>query len=404
MVLRAIIGAFLLFQTADYSAEGLKALEDGHYEAAVTSFQKAIAAKPDDYYAHFHLALAYSLLQKNAEGIAEYRKTLELKPGLYEAQLNGGILLLRQKDPAAALPLLEGAAAQKPKDARTLLYLADAQFQTGALDKAEASYHAVLESDPKSAAAELGLAHALVRQEKLADAEPHFRQAAQLDPQYREALLELAELFEKNHQPAKAMAIYREFPDHAAAQEHLGQLMLENKEYADAIPKLENVYAKDPTTANRTALAAAYLFAGQLEKATPLLQQSVGAEPANYDLRMMYARALRDRRQYEAAASQFYEAAKLKPAEPKTWSELGAMLYMMGDYPRSLAAFDKARDLGENTAGNWFLHAIILDKLKQIKPALEAYQHFLSMSQGNDTQEFQARQRARILQRELDKK
>jgi tetratricopeptide (TPR) repeat protein len=404
MVLRAIVGALLFLQTVDYSAEGLTALEEGKYEAAAASFQRAIAAEPGDYYAHFHLALAYSMLHKDAEGIAEYRKTLELKPRLYEAELNGAILLLRQKDAAAALPLLEDAATQKPKDARTLLYLADAQMQTGALDKAEAGYRSVLELDPKSAAAELGVAHALVRQEKLSDAEPHFRQAAQIDAKYRDSLLELAELYEKHHQPAPAMAIYREFPDNPAAQEHLGQLMLENKQYADAIPRLEGVYAKDPTTANRTALAAAYLFAGQLEKAVPLLGQSVAAEPGNYDLRMMYARALRDRKQYEPAASQFYEAAKLKPSDPKTWSELGAMLYMMGDYPRSLAAFDKARDLGENTAGNWFLHAIILDKLKQAKPALDAYQHFLSMSQGNGDQEFQARQRVRILQRELEKR
>ena len=44
---------------------------------------------------------------------------------------------------------------------------------------------------------------------------------------------------------------------------------------------------------------------------------------------MMYARALRDRRQFPAAATQFYAAAKLKPAESKTWDQLGGMLFMM---------------------------------------------------------------------------
>jgi hypothetical protein len=61
--------------------------------------------------------------------------------------------------------------------------------------------------------------------------------------------------------------------------------------------------------------------------------------------------------------------------------------------------------LGENTAGNWFFRAIILDKAAQLKPALEAYQRFLSMSQGkNPDQEFQARQRVRIIQLELERK
>src|ERR1039458_10619092 len=89
-------------QTPDYDAEGTKALDAGKYEAAADSFAKAIAADPKDYYAHFNLAMAYTFLHRDDEGIAEYRKTLEVKPGLYEAELNGGILLLRQKNPADA--------------------------------------------------------------------------------------------------------------------------------------------------------------------------------------------------------------------------------------------------------------------------------------------------------------
>ena len=43
--------------------------------------------------------------------------------------------------------------------------------------------------------------------------------------------------------------------------------------------------------------------------------------------------------------------------------------------------------------------------MKQPKPALEAYQRFLAMSQGkNPDEEFKARQRARIIHRELSKK
>lgn len=401
----SVLAALFFLQAADHTADGMKALDDGKYAAAAQAFAKAIEADPKDYTAHFNLALAYSLLNRDAEGIAEYRKTLELKPGLFEAELNAGILLLRRKEPAEALPMLEHAAEQKPGEFRPRYYTAEAQLQTGAFDKAEESYNLALQIDPKSADAELGLAHALARQAKLEGAAPHFRRAAQLEPKYREYLLELAGLYEQNRQTAEAAAIYREFPENAAAQEHLGTLMLESKQYTEAIPRLEAAYAKDPTMANRAALAAAYVFTSQIEKALPLLEAAVAGEPANYDLRMMYARALRDHKQYPAAANQFMEAAKLKPAESKTWNELGGMLYLAGSLQQSLAAFDRARDLGENTAGNWFLRAIILDKLKQWKPALEAYQKFLSLSPGkNPDQEFQARQRSRILQRELEKR
>src|SRR5579862_9057675 len=138
MVLAAVCLFFL--QTPDFSAEGLKALEEGKYEAAAQAFSKAIAADPADYFAHFNLGMAYSLLHKDDEGIAEYRKTLELKPALYEAELNAAILLMRQKNPADALPLLEDAASQKPKEFRPRYYLAEAQAQTGSLDKAAENY------------------------------------------------------------------------------------------------------------------------------------------------------------------------------------------------------------------------------------------------------------------------
>src|SRR5947209_4781854 len=112
----AIAVALLFLQSVDYNTEGMKALDEAKYDVAVQAFTKAIEADPKDYTAHFNLALAYGFLHKDEEGIAEYRKTLELKPGLYEAQLNAGILLMRRKDPVAALPLLESAVEQKPKE------------------------------------------------------------------------------------------------------------------------------------------------------------------------------------------------------------------------------------------------------------------------------------------------
>ena len=68
---------------------------------------------------------------------------------------------MRQKDPVAALPLFEDAAAQKPDRFQPRFSLADAALQSGAPDKAAESYRQALTLDPKSAAAEIGLAHAL---------------------------------------------------------------------------------------------------------------------------------------------------------------------------------------------------------------------------------------------------
>src|SRR5262249_43121803 len=195
-----VVALFFFQQPPDHVADGMKALENGKYEDAVQSFRKAADADPKDYTAYFHLGLAYSMMNRDSEGIAAYRKTLELHPGLFEAELNAGILLLRQKEPAEALPLLEHTVEQKPEEFRPRYYVAEAQLQTGAFEKAEDSFQRALELHAKSADAELGLALALARQNKLDAAAPHFRQAAQLDANFRPSLLELGSLYEQNRQ------------------------------------------------------------------------------------------------------------------------------------------------------------------------------------------------------------
>ena len=190
------------------------------------SLTQAIAADPKDYSLHFNLALAYSLMGKNADAIPEYKKTLELKPDLYQAELNLGISLLREKQPAEAVPYLTTAAAQNPKEYRPNYYLAAALLGAGDFAKAEQSYTAALAIDPKSPDAELGLAHALAGENKLEDAAAHFKKAAELNPAYRDDLLELAAMYETAKQPEQAIAIYQQFPDNPGAQERLGDLLL----------------------------------------------------------------------------------------------------------------------------------------------------------------------------------
>jgi tetratricopeptide (TPR) repeat protein len=401
-----LLAAFLLlFQAPDPLDEGRKALDANQYPRAVELFQKAIAQDPKDYAAHFHLALAYSLQNDAPHAIPEYETTLTLKPGLYQAELNLGILLLREKRAADSVPHLEAAVSQKPKEARPRYQLAEAYLATAAPQKAEEHFKSSLESDPKSPAAELGLARAQATQDRLDEASTHFRKAADLDPKYRDALLELAADYEKAKQPAEAIAIYRQFPENAGARERLGELLLESKQYADAIPNLEKAVADSPTSANRLALATAYRMNKEPQKELDQLSKAAAAEPADYDLRMIYGRSLRDAHQLPQAAQQFYAAAQKKPDSVEAWNELAGVLIVHEDYGPGLAALDKVKALGAESPGNLFLRAITLDRLKQRQPALESYERFLATDNGkNPDQEFQARQRARIIKQELSKR
>jgi hypothetical protein len=69
-----------------------------------------------------------------------------------------------------------------------------------------------------------------------------------------------------------------------------------------------------------------------------------------------------------------------------------------------LAALDKVHNLNAETEGDFYYRAMVLDKLHNVKPALANYQRFLQLSQGkHPDQEFIARQRSRILEKEASR-
>lgn len=400
-----IVLALLFLQKPDPQAEGMKALEEQRYPAAVESFSLAVAADSKDYGAHFHLALSYSLLNRDAEAIPEYKKVLELKPELYEAELNLGIILLRQKRASEAVPYLEAAAKKKPAVYRPVFFAAEALSEAGQADKAEPYYKAALEADPKSAVAELGLARSIVKQNRTEEAAPHFRKAAELDPAFRDALLELAAIYERGKKTAEAIEIYKQFPENPAAKERVGELLLESGQTAVAIPQLEEAVKNSPTPTNRIALATAYIQNKQPDKAAPLFEQALQAEPKNLDLRMSYARALRELKKYPAAAQEFFHVVQAKPDSSEAWSDLAGMLILLKQDEQALAALDKVKALGAEKPGHFFFRAVVLDRNHLYPPALENYEKFLSMSENKSPdEEFKARQRIRVIKKELSKR
>lgn len=401
----------LLLQSAgktpspDWQAEGLKALEQKNYPAAIEALIKATTADPKDYSTHFNLALAYSLADRDKEAIEEYRKTLEIKPDLYEANLNLGILLIRGKQPDSAVPLLEQARRAKPKENRPVFYLGQALLDSSKFEAAGEAFAAVLQNEPKFAAAELGLARSLARRNQLAEAAPHFEKAAELDQNYKDAILELADLYEASKQTSEAIALFSRFPDNAAAQERAGEMLLAAGNRDEAIPRLENAVRLSPTSANRLALATAYFGAKQLEKGIQVLNQALTTDPKNFALRMLAGRVVRDQKQYPNAVNQFLQAVSIKADSVEAWGEVAASCVLAENYPQALFALDKVKALGGETPSHLYLRAIMLDKLKQYEPALDYYQRFLATSEGKfPDEEFKSRQRSRIIKKELSRR
>ena len=394
----------VLLMSGDLQDDGLKALDQQNYQQAQEIFAKLAAADPKDYFALFNLALAEIGLKRDRDASEHLKQVLASKPGLYEADLNLGILQLRNHNPAEALPPLRDAVKQKPTAARAQRYLGDALLASDDSKSAAEAYQAALTADPKLASAELGLGQALLKQKQLAEAAPHYRKAADLDPRLKSYLLEIAEALLQSNEREKAVDFLKEFPENPSAHEELGRIYLADNRPAEAVSEFQSAVNLSPTVGNELALATALMRNKQDEAAKPLLDLAIAQEPKNYDLRMIVGRMHRDKREYVMAANEFMAAASLKPDSVEAWQEAVGVLVPAQQYPQALVCLDKVHNLNADTAGDFFYRAIVLDKLRQVKPALASYQRFLEMSQGkNPDQEFQARQRSRILEKEANR-
>ena len=99
--------------------------------AAVPELETVVAKVPRWDEAHLMLATAYFQTDRAREAVTECEKVLEVAPNHYKALLLEGQVLVLSKQPEAALPRLEKAAALQPKAPEPHLLLRDAYVQLG---------------------------------------------------------------------------------------------------------------------------------------------------------------------------------------------------------------------------------------------------------------------------------
>ncbi|MBI4458645.1 MAG: tetratricopeptide repeat protein, partial [Acidobacteria bacterium] len=415
----ALVWLFFLAQGRAQQPEQLlqqadAALQKQDYAAAAQALETYLAAHPDDHRAEFNLAYAYSLLGRRSEAILRYRSVLSREKDLAEAHLNLGILLLDDGNAAEAAEHLQVVVGQQPNNGKALFRLAQALATLHRNEEARSLYERFLSIQPDHAPAHLELGRLLAASDPAA-AESHLRRALALEPSLESASLLLASLLEtqaaRNPEAlGEAAAIYRRALDSAPQRNdvrlRLGQLYALQKRFSDAIKQWETVRDSGESTPElEDALLQAYLqVPSEKEKILPLVQEILARDPSNSDLWLLAGRLWTEKKDYREAAKNFLRVVQLQPEHPQGYTNLASVLFLMKDYSATVAALAKLAQWGQDTPGTYFLRAISLDQLRQRRPAVENYQRFLeSDGEKNPDQEFQARQRIRILSKELQK-
>src|SRR5258707_10927772 len=89
------------------------AIEKQDFASAEPLLKKVVAQDPDNYAAWFDLGFLYNAQGKTDDSITAYRKSVAAKPGVFESNLNLGLMLVKAGQPVAE-QFLRAATKLKP--------------------------------------------------------------------------------------------------------------------------------------------------------------------------------------------------------------------------------------------------------------------------------------------------
>src|SRR5262249_33244313 len=183
LVALLMVGAFYFSLPAVahiYNERAIKFQQAGNLSAALKSFERAVSLNPGYAVAHYNLASAYEDVQAFDEALTEYQTALRADPRFYFAYNNlARLYLLRRKDYASALKVLNAALDLKPQETQVKYSLYKnrgwAHFGLEFYDLAVADLRESLDWRPDGAAAHCLLAQALEAQKKEAASKPEWQ-------------------------------------------------------------------------------------------------------------------------------------------------------------------------------------------------------------------------------------
>lgn len=392
----------------DYLDEAQRDIDKNDFTAAIAPLQKFIAEKPDVAFAHFQLAYAYTALKQVPEARAEYEKAIAIDPKLTEAYLNLGILL-SEPAPADAVAPLKKAVELLPAQSRPRILLGAAQERAGDFAGAASSFEGAVNLDPRDTEATLHLARLYLKLKRPAEAESKFRSLLIADPNSAVAALGLAQTLDAEGKPEAADA-YRKYlvlqPNDQAIRARVVHFLVEQQNYDDALAELDRADKGQAPSSDALRLRADIQIAQKhFDDAIVTLQRALAVNPKDAQLVAGLGRIYMQKHDYASAEKQFKAAIQFDPNNVVYWKDMNSAYYLSGDCVSTLAGLDVIAKVEQPGAGAWFIRALCYDKLHQIKPAIEAYQKFLSMDENkNPDQVWQAQQRSQVLKHQLEAK
>jgi Flp pilus assembly protein TadD len=312
-------------------------------------------------------------------------------------------------DPVAAAEAFLRQAELQPTESRPRFLAGFCLEHAGQFPHAIEQYRAAIGLSPKEYEPHFSLGRVLLRSNDAVGAEAQFREAIALrgDSAPAPAKLGLASalLAQKKYEAAsESLADYLKLAsEDRSARVDRASALLNLGRFDEALAELDRADAgAAPNPESLKMRAEIYMRKGQWKEAGDTLKQATSVSSQDAQLVAWMGHVDVELRDYPSAVKLLEQAYARDPKSADTLRDLSDAFYLNENYAAALDAMDRLAKLETPKPGSWFVRAICYDKLSRKAEAITAYQKFLDEDGGqHDTQDFQARHRIPVLQKEL---
>ncbi|MFH0982849.1 MAG: tetratricopeptide repeat protein, partial [Planctomycetota bacterium] len=321
-----------------------------------TLYLDTLAKNPSACMAHNNLGLVLVKQGRIEEGIAHYRRALQLQPGRLEVWNNLGAALGRLGDLDQAMLVFNEVLRVNPDDADAHCSLAEALAGKGLAERARFHFQQALRLRPEYPEAHNNLGVVLAGQGQLDAAAAHFAEALRHRPEYgkarknlADALVELGRTDELRRQYGDVLDRALRDPDMrlelGTALARRGRLDQAAEHFAEAV----RLRPGDATAHDKLGLALAGL--GRLEQALAQWTEAVRLNPGDRGSRRHLALALAQQGKIDQAVEQLRELLRIDPQDADAHCVLGDLSASQGRLDQAAAEYREALRIAPDHAG-----------------------------------------------------
>jgi len=364
------------------NTRGVIELAKHDYPAAKASFDKALKADPHSFPALLNLA-RLDVRDKNLDGaskrlegylatdkdnvevmtvlaqFAEDRsqwdqarswlaKASAAKPEALQPALRLARFDLIHGKPAEAVITLRKLQTTNAENPVLLDLLSGAEQATGQLPQALETMSKLAAVAPKFGMPQYRMAVINLQMRNLPAAQRAVDKAIAVEPTYYPALMMQAELAMARGEIAKVAPIYRnlqkQYPKNPAAFVAEGDLQMNSRHAAQAVPLFEQAFKLAPVSAILVKLTDAMGVAGQAKEADARLAQWRKDHPNDPELSFHAAEIHISKKEFKEAIVELESTVKVQPMNAAAWNNL-AYSYQQVKDPRALDTAERAATL-----------------------------------------------------------